>query len=173
MQPDLSPAAQAEKMLRIRDAKAKSMVEVKDPNTGESEVKLVPYQQNRDGFYYDNERRKWILGIDPAGNIVPVMLSTCRDPSSPSPGEAVQLKGRETKGWLWLERMPYGFQGDWTVERARVIAQRRADHNAKARKDAPNQMQQLAAGFHGEIRTLIESLGAAVKDARPEKKKDA
>lgn len=174
MQPDdLSPAQQVEKALRIRDAKAKTAKRVTDPETGKDEIKLVPYEPNREGFYFDNQKRKWIMGIDPAGNLVPVMLSTCRDPATPSTSEAREMKGREDKGWLWLERIPYGFQGDWKVERVKVIADRRATHQAKARKDAPSQMQQLAATFHGEIRTLIESLGTVAKAETKAKPKDA
>lgn len=165
MNPEPTAAEQIEKMLRIRNTKAKTAIKVKNPDTGKDEVKLVPYQANRDGFYYDNEKRKWVLGIDPSGNIVPVMLSNCRDPETPSPQEALHMRAREDKGWLWVERMPYGFQGDWATERAKVVEQRRAEHHAKARKDAPDKMQQLAAGFHGEIRTLIESLGVAARVA--------
>lgn len=173
MKPEPTAAEQIEKALSIRNAKAKTAIKVKNPDTGKDEVKLVPYQANRDGFYYDNEKRKWVLGIDPAGNLVPVMLSTCRDPETPSPQEAIQIRAREDKGWLWVERMPYGFQGDWTAERAKIVEQRRAEHFAKARKDAPNQMQTLAASFHGEIKTLIEGLGIAARTAneKPEKVK--
>lgn len=175
MKPELSPAEQVETMLRIRNTKAKTAVKVKDPDTDEEKVRLVAYQPNDEGFYFDNHRRKWVLGIDPAGNIVPLMISTCRDPFSPNVQEAMHMRAREKKGWLWLERAPYGCPPEkWETERVRIITERRATHQANARKEAPNQMETMAAIVHQEIRPIIQKLAADAQSAlKTDREKDS
>lgn len=151
---DRTAAEQVTAALNLRNAKARSVrIEVDD--TGTKKVLMIPFEPNTDGFYYDNYRRKFVLGIDPAGNILPVILSTNRDPLSPSMQESQVMRAREQKGWMWLERRPYGFTGDWDAERVRVIEERRAAHAAKARPTEPSQLEQLAAVVENTIRPAM------------------
>ncbi len=158
MSAEMTVAEQVAKMIEIRNAKAKS-VAFKVADNGNQSAELVPYRANVEGVYYDNLKRKWMLGIDPAGNIVPVMLSTARDPMNHSTAyEASGTKGREAKGWMWLERVPYGCPPEkWESERVRIIEERRAAHKAKATPAAPTELEKLAAVVVNEIRPAAQA----------------
>lgn len=151
---DRTAAEQVAAAIKLRNEKARS-IRLERDDAGHEKLTMVPYVPNTEGFYYDNHKRKFCLAIDPAGNILPVMLSTNRDPASPSVQEAQTMRAREKKGWMWLERVPYGFNGDWEVERVRVINERRAAHAAKQRPVEPTQLEQLAAVVENTIRPAM------------------
>jgi len=151
MKPPKSSAEQVEAILRIRDSKAKSVELEKDETGKVVRAKLVPYRRNKAGHYYDNEGRKWCQAVDPSGNLVPIMLSTSRDPREMDAGTELKwerkFSGDPTEGgWFPLERAPYGMSDEqWAKERIRLIDQRRAEAAERAVQEQPSQLEQLTA----------------------------
>lgn len=172
-----SVEAQIASMLRARDKKAKSRVP--DPSSKAGEIqkyKLVPYLEapNSDGVFYDSKGQRFIIGIDPAGNLCPVMLSTSRDEDGMgTPNVAYDAMIRQRKSWMWLEIPPYGLTKEqWAKERCDVIRKRREAAAKDAMQDPVSEAEKLTAYVTREMRPAVQAALAAERAAKAEKPKD-
>lgn len=97
--------------------------------------------------------------IDPAGNIVPLVVCTNRgDREDPKNYDGHIMRDKTKKGWILIDHPPYG--QDPAAHRAYCIAEieRRREAHAKAEADA-------ASSFKTSMQALSEANSQAIGDA--------
>lgn len=159
------------------------------PRPGKDGKAVTPYEgyngprsvsaPDEDGFIVEHvvPFARYIRAVDPAGNVVPLIVSTNRvdyDDGTGFEGKQRQLKQRQ--GWLFIDDPPYGVDAEtWHEKLEGIIEERRAKHAAIEAKQASTyktSQQALAdansAMMEGLIRKLFKELRAVKAEASEE-----